>query len=123
MHISQEFGNASYIIRAYDQGTVIVNDTTFTRSLIIMPESLHADWEPQTLAGLYEVHLETITNLEPELVILGTGPKFVIPAAAIQAFFLKRGIGFEFMDTGAACRTYNVLMAEGRNVACALLIR
>jgi uncharacterized protein len=123
MHISQEIGDANYIIRAYDKGTVVVNETTFTRSLIIMPESLHTDWEPQSLAELCEVHLETITTLQPELVILGTGPKFVIPAATVQTYFLKRDIGIEFMDTGAACRTYNVLMAEGRNVACALLIR
>ncbi|MEN8133080.1 MAG: MTH938/NDUFAF3 family protein, partial [Pseudomonadota bacterium] len=70
-------------------------------------------------------HLEIIvaSPAAPELVILGTGPRFQFPAAHIQKFFLQRDIGFEPMDTPAACRTYNILMAEGRNVACALLIR
>lgn len=125
MQITQNFGNAGNIIRAYDQGVVVINDVTFTSSLIILPDSLHEQWKPQNLEELTESHLEIIVAppAAPELVILGTGPRFRFPAAYVQKFFLQRGIGFESMDTPAACRTYNILMAEGRNVACALLIR
>jgi uncharacterized protein len=122
MNITQEFGNASYVIRGYLSNAVIVNGTSFTRSLIVMPQSLHADWEPQGLEDLKESHLEQVAALGPDLVLLGTGKRLQFPDRAVQIFFLQRNIGIEFMDTAAACRTYNILMAEGRNIACALLL-
>ncbi len=123
MQISQEFGHASYVIRGYDEGKVVVNNTEYKRSLIIMPESLHADWEPQTLDELNESHLEFISDLQPEVVIFGTGLRQRFPNVPVQAFFMKQSIGIEFMNTAAACRTYNILMSEGRNVVCALFLR
>jgi uncharacterized protein len=122
MNITQEFGNASYVIRGYQSSAVIVNETSFTRSLIVMPQSLHTDWEPQSLEDLKESHLEQVAALGPDLVLLGTGKRLQFPDRAVQKFFLQRNIGIEFMDTAAACRTYNILMAEGRNIACVLLL-
>ncbi len=122
MNITQEFGNASYVIRGYQSNAVIVNETSFTRSLIVMPQSLHTDWEPQSLEDLKESHLEQVAALGPDLVLLGTGKRLQFPDRAVQIFFLQRNIGIEFMDTAAACRTYNILMAEGRNIACVLLL-
>lgn len=122
MKITQDFGNAAYIIRGYEEGVVIVNETRYTRSLIIMPEYLNPAWAPQDLDMLAEQHLQEIVDQQPELVILGTGARLRFPGAQIQAYFLTRRIGVEFMDTPAACRTYNILMSEGRRVACALLI-
>jgi len=60
--------------------------------------------------------------LEPELVLVGTGHRQEFPAAAFGAHFLKSGIGFEVMDTGAACRTFNVLVSEQRHVVALLLL-
>ncbi len=60
--------------------------------------------------------------LEPELVLLGTGERQIFPAASVGAQFLRAGIGFEVMDTGAACRTFNVLVGEKRRVAALLLL-
>lgn len=122
MNITQEFGNASYIIQAYKQDTVIVNQTAYSRSLIITPEFLNAEWAPQGIEELTEQHLEELVTLRPDVVLMGTGQRLLFPDQHVQVFFLQREIGIEFMDTAAACRTYNILMAEGRNVACALLI-
>ena len=122
MNITQEFCHASYIIQAYEKGTVIVNDRAYTRSLIIAPEFLNTQWAPQCLEDITEYHLEELTKLRPDVVLLGTGQHLLFPRRPVQAFFLRREIGIEFMDTAAACRTYNILMAEGRNVACALLM-
>ncbi len=123
MQISQQYGDASYVVRAYEYGAVTVNNTTFTRSLIIMPEHLDPQWEPQSLEDVTERHLEPIVKFNPEVVLFGTGLQLRFPELHIQAYFVKRGIGIEIMNTAAACRTYNILIAEGRNVACALLIR
>jgi uncharacterized protein len=122
MNITQEFGDARYVIRGYEPGAVQVNETRYTGSLVVMPEQLRTDWEPERVEDLSEHHLRLIADLHPEVVILGTGTRFRFPAPEVQAFFLRQGIGIEAMDTAAACRTYNVLMAEGRNVACALLL-
>ena len=122
MRITQDFGDATYVIRAYDAGMVMVNETRFNQSLFVMPDHLEPDWQPMDLEELTVEHLEPIVALKPELVILGTGASLKFPDAHIQAYFLQLGIGIEVMDTPAACRTYNVLMSEGRNVACALII-
>lgn len=123
MQISQEFGDASYVIKGYDEGKVVVNNTEFKHSLIIMPESLYTDWEPQSLDELNKAHLEFISELRPEIVIIGTGARQRFPNVQMQAFFMRQGIGIEFMNTAAACRTYNILMSEARNVACAVFMR
>jgi uncharacterized protein len=123
MQISQEFGDASYVIKAYEEGKVFVNNTEFKHSVIITPESLYANWEPQTLDELNRNHLEFISELRPEIVIFGTGSRQRFPNVRIRAFFMRQRIGNEFMDTAAACRTYNILMSEGRNVVCALFMR
>jgi uncharacterized protein len=122
MNITQEFGDARYVIQGYEPGAVQVNETRYTGSLVVTPEQLRTDWEPERVEDLCENHLRRIADLHPEVVILGTGTRFRFPAPEVQAFFLRQGIGIEAMDTAAACRTYNVLMAEGRNVACALLM-
>ena len=122
MNITQEYGTANYIIRAYEHGAVIVNKTAYTRSLIITPEFLNTEWAPQNLEQLTDLHLEELVSLHPDVVLLGTGRQSQFPGRHVQAYFLQREIGIEFMDTAAACRTYNILMAEGRNVVCALLM-
>lgn len=122
MRITQDFGDATYVIRAYDTGMVMVNETNFNQSLVVMPDHLEPNWQPKDLEELTVEHLEPIVALNPELVILGTGVRLRFPGPHVQAYFVQHGIGIEVMDTPAACRTYNILMSEGRNVACALII-
>ncbi len=112
----------SYMIRAYNQGELMINEHCHSNSVIIMPDRLITDWEPQTFEELMEDHFITISELEPQLVILGTGEEQQFPQPALYALLLNQGVGVEVMTTPAACRTYNILVSEGRRVAAALLL-
>lgn len=112
----------SFVVRAYAIGQVTVNDEVFTRSLIVTPDRLYRDWPPRNLDELAPEHLQVVLGYQPEIILLGTGERLRFPEPRVTAEMAERSIGLEVMDTGAACRTYNILMAEGRNVAAALLI-
>jgi len=71
---------------------------------------------------LAEAHIEKILSLKPELIIIGTGNKLVFPPAEAYSAAISFGIGIDFMDTRAACRTYNILMSENRNIVAGLIL-
>jgi uncharacterized protein len=121
MKLSQEHGGG-YRIRSYAQGRLRVNDEVLERSVVVAPDQLVTDWPPQTLAELDDQHLQPVLDLQPEVVILGTGTVQRFPDRAILQRVLAAGVGVEVMETGAACRTYNILMAEDRRVVAALLL-
>lgn len=109
-------------ITAYDDTGVEINAVRFAHSLIVMPESVPVEWPVAAFEALTRENFEQIDAGKPDVVILGTGkrqrfvhPKLVAPLSA-------RHVGVEAMDSQAACRTYNILMAEGRKVALALII-
>lgn len=122
MQLYLETGSGTYSIDACAHGEVTIRDTIYTRSLIVMPETLITDWPPNAIQGLSADHLDHVLALEPEIILLGTGQRLCFPEVAITARIMEKKIGLEVMDTAAACRTYNVLMTEGRKVAAALLI-
>jgi len=104
----------------YGAGYVMVNGTRHEASLLVLPERL----EPWPVAGfetLAEEHFARIAELKPEVVLLGTGGRLRFPDPRLTAPLARARIGFEAMDLQAACRTYNILMAEERNVLAALL--
>jgi uncharacterized protein len=109
-------------IRGYARGQVQVNSTTYGQSLIVTPGQIVADWPPQSLDELTPDHLSQVAALEPEIVLLGTGQLQRFPHPALLASLMRVRIGVEVMDTAAACRTYNIIMAEGRAVAAALFM-
>jgi uncharacterized protein len=120
--IHLETGEGRYSIRRYAHGEVVVNDTIYTGSLIVTPREVVAGWPPRGFSDLTAAHFEAVIRLQPEIVLLGTGARLRFPAPAVLAGLMRERIGYEVMDTGAACRTYNILMAEGRRVAAALLM-
>ncbi|MEK7666669.1 MAG: Mth938-like domain-containing protein [Pseudomonadota bacterium] len=122
MRIQLETGGQANLIRTYAVGQIIVNQDSYTRSLVVLPVQVIADWPPQAFAELAVAHFAALVSLRPELLILGTGRRQRFPHAELLAPLVGAGIGWEIMDTGAACRTYNILMGEGRNVAAALLM-
>jgi uncharacterized protein len=93
-----------------------------TESLILTSRRIITDWEPNHLEELTATHLEMVLSLDPELVLLGTGARQQFPAMELLSRFHRAQIGVEVMDTAAACRTFNILIAEGRHVAAALLM-
>ncbi len=122
MRFQLETGGQANLIRTYAAGRIVVNQETYTHSLIVLPQRIVADWGPQNFDALAQMHFEALATLSPEVVILGTGRRQRFPRAELLAALVTAGIGCEIMDSGAACRTYNILMGEGRNVAAALLM-
>jgi len=122
MKIQLDDTGGRYAITAYVPGQVSINRAIYTRSLIVSPDRLIADWAPADLSGLAREHLDALLALVPEVVLLGTGHSLRFPHPSLLEGLVRAGIGHEIMDTGAACRTYNVLMGEGRRVVAGLLI-
>jgi uncharacterized protein len=122
MLITEDSPQATYIIRSYSTSSVTVNESTYRSSFIISNEELLFPWRPQSISELTIDDLQLILDLKSELVLLGTGTNFKMPDAHLLELFHQRDLGFECMDTQAACRTYSALTAEGRHVTAALII-
>ena len=100
---------------------VIVNGIEHRRSVLVPWRGEVVPWEAAAFDALDEAHFEAIAALGPELVIFGSGPRLRFARPALLRPLMARRIGIETMDTSAACRTYNVLLSEGRSVVAALL--
>jgi len=109
-------------ITAYDAGHIAVNGRALTRSFLLTPQRLIENWPPASFDSMTEADLKAVADLDCPIVLLGTGPRQRFPAPVLLRPLIERRIGVEVMDSHAACRTYNVLMAEGREVAAALII-
>ena len=122
MRFTQDLSSAVNVIRAHGSGELRVNDAVYRGAVILSATTAIAEPNIHNLDDLVAVDVSRILALEPELVLLGTGERQIFPATSYGAQFLRTGIGFEVMDTGAACRTYNVLVGEQRRVVALLLI-
>lgn len=100
---------------------VIVNGAEYRRSVLVPSRGNVSAWAPTRFEDLAVADFEAIAALSPELVVFGSGARIRFPHPSITKPLLTRRIGIETMDTAAACRTYNVLLAEGRAVVAALL--
>jgi uncharacterized protein len=122
MRFTEDSSSGINIIRAYGNGELRVNENLYRGGVILSAATVIADANVQNLDDLLAMDVSRALALEPELVLLGTGARQVFPAPSFGAQFLRAGIGFEVMDTGAACRTFNVLVGEQRRVAAILLL-
>lgn len=122
MILTQDNNNSKFQIRSYTPGAITVNNNVYQHSLIISTTQLVTDWAPQSFQELSLDHWIPVLALNPELVLLGTGQHFKMPAHSLLAPLYLKKISVESMDTGAACRTFMALTAEGRKVVAALLI-
>jgi uncharacterized protein len=104
----------------YGEGFVMLNGRRHERAVIVLPERI-VDWPVAGFEALAEAHFEAIAALGPEIVLLGTGARLRFPHPRLTAPLARARIGLEVMDVQAACRTYNILMAEARVVAAALV--
>lgn len=115
-------GSNTQKIDGYSTGQVIVGGNTYTSSLLITPQSLDTEWPPEYFSALSIEHIERIRALSPELLLLGTGRDLHFPEEKLMRPLIEQNIGYEIMDTGAACRSFNYLIGEGRNVVAALFM-
>ena len=107
-------------ITGYGEGYVMVNGARRSASVIVMPDRTE-DWSVTRFEDLRAEDFAFQRDLEAEIVLLGTGPRQRFPHPRLTAALAQARIGLEVMDVQAACRTYNILVAEERKVAAALL--
>lgn len=146
MQFNLEINHSRHVIRSYGPGEVTVTiprgnedpapdaldaigpesirqrQEVLTRSAIITPTRLVRDWAPQSFEDLLPHHMKILVELTPEIVLLGSGNSLLWPDETVVAPLADAGIAYEIMNTAAACRTYNILMGDGRRVATALFM-
>lgn len=122
MKLHLDLGTAQYRIIAYTHTEVQINDQKYQKSFIITPDLLIPDWEHPEFNQIKPEIFNKVMEFKPEIFILGSGKSFQLPVAEIRYAFYEKNIGFETMDSHAACRTFNILMAEDRKVAAAIIL-
>lgn len=111
------------LVRSYSDSELLIGDVRVQQSCLVTADRLITEWPPASFAELAPAHLEAIFALDPELVLLGTGPTQRFAPPEVRSEFVRRRIGLEVMQLGAACRTFNVLVQEERRVLAALFLR
>lgn len=119
MHFARET-SAANIIRAIEPGRVRVGERWFSGPLIVSAQDIIDDWHPPEPQDLTLAQLERVLELEPEILLIGTGRSPALPNVELIGTLAKRGVGLEMMTTDAACRTFNVLVHEYRRVVVVL---
>ena len=120
LHLTRSGGRN--LFTGYGDGYVAINDRRYERHVVVTPEREVTHWDAPSFEALEPAHFEALLALEPEIVILGTGSRLRFPHPRLTRALAEAAVGFETMDTKAACRTYNILMAEGRAVVAAIFV-
>jgi len=123
MKFAEDHNSANYKISGYDHDSIGINGLPHTQSLVLSPMELLNDWAPSKYSELSADHLDAIYAMKPEIIIIGTGQKQIFPPSEVLRRLAKEQIGYEIMDTQAACRTFNILMAEDRTVVAGMFLK
>ena len=122
MKFNEELSSGQYYsITAYDIGYVEINNKIINSTCIVSP-NYAGKWEINDFQTLSVEQIADLIALKPEIILLGTGTKHMLPNEPLLKTLVNTHIGFEIMNTTAACRTYNILMNEGRNVVAGLFM-
>ncbi len=122
MKLQPDSSQAQFTISAHGPGFVSVNGVRYEHGICVGSNLPPAIWGSDGFTTLAESHFARLIESRPEIVILGTGDRQQFPKPALLRMLMDQAIGFEVMNTAAACRTYNILAAEGRKVVAGLLI-
>ena len=120
LHLSKLSG--INLFSGYGDDYVLINQKRYEHSLILLSDHIIENWQARTFEQLEAEHFECLLPFQPEILLLGTGSNLRFPRHSLINILVKSGIGVEVMDTKATCRTYNILVEEGRRVAAALFI-
>ena len=122
MDLSLEHPGSHLVVRRADAHAVTVGDRELTTSFVLTPDRLLEHWPVASAAAFGLPQAQTLLDLQPQVVLLGTGARQVFPPAETLAACLRRGVGVEVMDNAAAARTHTLLVGEGRNVVTAFIL-
>lgn len=122
MQLNLEHPDHEFLLRGADGRIAVVNDRQLTASFILSPDRLIDEWPVRDAHALAPADLELLLELDPEVILLGTGATQVFPPAAVMAACLGRRIGIEVMTNAAAARTFNVLASEDRRVVAGFIL-
>lgn len=121
MPLAEDKITSRYSISAYTTNDVTINEKPYSQSLILSPETLICPSPITSIDDLNEQSLQSVLDLNPDVVLLGTGEKQIFPEPKIFGLLGEKGIGLEVMNTGALCRTFNILVAEDRDVVAIVI--
>ena len=122
MKFQPDTSSSGNTITRQEPERIWVGAQAFGRPVLVPWQGAVLPWDTSGFDALTAAHFARIAELEPELVIFGSGPRIRFPHPSLLRALIERRIGVETMDTGAACRTYNVLVSESRSVVAALLV-
>jgi uncharacterized protein len=119
-HLSATSGN---LVTGLGPGWVRIGATEYRENLVVTPETIATAWAEPGFDGLTDSDFAALLPYKPEVVLFGAGPTIRFPHPRLTRALADARVGIEVMDTPAACRTFNILAAEGRGVVAALLLR
>lgn len=123
MQLEHEKPDTPIFVKHYKSGELTLSQQTLAHSVIITPDQIINDnWGVKSLDGLNLETIESLIELDAHVYLLGTGTTSLIPPQEIIATFARLGKSIDFMDSAAACRTFNILANEGRRVAAAIIV-
>jgi len=109
-------------VRHVEKGMIRIGDDVISENVILFRDEVRHGWSANDIENLQEDELGGLIAEGPEILILGCGWRSILPPRDLMFALARKGIGFETMDTPAACRTFNILVSEGRDVAAVLVI-
>ena len=122
MKLQSDPHSGANTITGYGDGYVEINQTPYAHAVLLSSDGAISEWPVQSFEGLEASHFTQMVDLNPELILIGTGSKQRFPKPELLKSLILAKIGFEIMDSQAACRTYNILVGEGRQVLLALIV-
>ena len=122
MPLAEDIVTSRHRITEYSTGSVTINESEYRQSLVMTASTIHCPWPVSKIEDFTPENLAPIFDSKPSVVLLGTGEQQLFPEPKVFALFGQQGIGLEVMDNGALCRTFNILVAEDRDVTAAIIL-
>ena len=122
MKLQSDPHSGANTITGYGDGYVEINKIPYAHGVLLSSDGAISNWSAKTFDALEASHFAQMVDLKPELILIGTGSRQHFPKPALLKPLIEAKIGFEIMDSQAACRTYNILVGEGRQVLLALIV-
>ena len=122
MKLQSDPHSGANTITGYGDGYVEINKTPYAHAVVLSSDGAISEWTAKSFDDLEAHHFSQLIDLKPELILIGTGKRQRFPKPELLKALISAKIGFEIMDSQAACRTYNILVGEGRQVLLALIV-